>query len=103
MAQKNKFKVLLHFFRNKFVIASLFIFLWMLFFDQNSIIDRVSLYRSIRNMKQERENLINEINRNKEIINKLESGSDNLEKFAREEYMMIKPDEDLFIIIYETK
>ena len=101
MANKQKIEVVLRIVRDKFVIATLIVLVWMLFFDQNSIIDRVSLMRGIKNMEQEKENLISEINRNKENIDELQGGSQNLEKFAREEYLMKKPDEDLFIIIYE--
>jgi len=73
----------------------------MLFFDQNSIIDRISLARNIKTLKQEKERLVNEISRNRESINELQSSPENLEKFAREEYFMKKRDEDIFIIIKE--
>ena len=101
MEGKRNFKVLLRLIRNKFVFTTLIVIVWMIFFDQNSIIDRVSLTRGIRNLKQEKEHLISEINKNKEKINELQSGSENVEKFAREEYLMKKTDEDLYIIIYE--
>lgn len=34
-----------------------------------------------------------------ENMEELKSNSEKLEKFAREEYMMKKPEEDLFIIV----
>jgi cell division protein FtsB len=74
---------------------------WVLFFDQNSFIDRVSLFRNIKTLEQEKERLVNEIDKNRENINELQSSNENLEKFAREVYFMKKPDEDLFIIIHE--
>jgi len=98
---KQKFKIILRLLRNKYVLTIVIFFVWMLFFDQNSLVDRVSLFKGIKEMKNERERLINEINNTRENIYELQSSSENLEKFAREEYLMKKPHEDIFIIISE--
>ena len=73
----------------------------MLFIDQTSLIDRFSLVKNIKSLKQEKVILQNEIRKNQEMIDILHSDLENLEKFAREEYLMKKPDEDIFLIIYE--
>ena len=99
MPKSQKFKVFLPIIRNKFVLTTLIFIVWLLFFDQNSIISRVTLAKNIRELKQQKEYLQKEISENRENINELQSSTDNLEKFAREEYMMKKADEDLFIVI----
>jgi len=45
---------------------------------------------------------LDEIKENKEKLNELMSSPANLEKFAREKYLMKKDDEDVFVIEYNT-
>ena len=101
MKKSQKFKSFIPIIRNKFVITTLVFIVWMLFFDQNNIISRASLASGIRELKQQKEHLQKEISENQENINELQSSIENLEKFAREEYMMKKSDEDIFIVIEE--
>jgi cell division protein FtsB len=101
MDLKQKFKIFRPLIRNKYVITILVFIVWMLFIDQTSFIDRFSLVKNIKLMEVERERLQNEIKSNRETIKELQSISENLEKFAREEYLMKKPDENIFIVIYE--
>ena len=99
MPKSQKFKILLPIIRNKFVLTALIFIVWLFFFDQNSILSRLSLAKNIRELKQQKEYLQKEISQNRENINELQSNAENLEKFAREEYMMKKADEDLFIVV----
>ncbi|MDR2929003.1 MAG: septum formation initiator family protein [Cytophagaceae bacterium] len=101
MSWKQNIKVAMPVLRNKYAITIIGFAVWMLFVDQNSFIDRVNLINNIRNLKRQKENVIAEIISNRDNINELESSPDNLEKFAREEYLMKKPDEDLFIVVEE--
>jgi len=98
---KQKFKVFSPLIRNKYVVTTLFFLIWVLFFDQTSLIDRFSLLRNIKTLEKERESLKKEIQKNRDMINDLQTNTEKLEKFAREEYLMKKPDEDIFILIYE--
>ena len=98
---KQRFKIFNPLIRNKYIVTTLCFLIWMLFFDQTSFIDRFSLFKNIKTLEKERENLKKEIQKNKDMINELQSNTENLEKFAREEYLMKKPDEDIFILIYE--
>ena len=99
MSKSQKFKVLFPIIRNKFVLTTLIFIVWLFFFDQNSILSRLTLAKNIRELKQQKEYLQEDISQNRENINELQSSSENLEKFAREEYMMKKADEDIFIVI----
>jgi cell division protein FtsB len=87
--------------RNKYVITTVVFIVWMLFIDQTSFIDRFTLRKNIKTMKSEQERLHDEIIRNREMLNDLQNITEHLEKFAREEYLMKKPDEDLYMVIYE--
>ena len=44
-----------------------------------------------------------EIANNKESLNELMSSMDNLEKFAREKYLMKRDNEDIFVFVEEVK
>lgn len=101
MVLNPKLKKIIERLNNKFVIASIIFLLWILFFDQNNLLNRCSDVRNLRDMKAQKEyyakKITNDIQRTKE----LETDDDNLEKFAREQYLMKKPNEDVFVIVEE--
>ena len=66
---------------NKYLLILSVFIVWMVFFDENSIL----MHREF----------------DKEIIKKLKN-KEELEKFAREEYNMKKDNEDIYIIEYDT-
>ncbi|MBK9732258.1 MAG: septum formation initiator family protein [Chitinophagaceae bacterium] len=88
---------------NKYLIVSIAFLSWMLFFDNNDIASQVQLRMKLseyRNKKEYYEQKIADVkNEKKELLTNQES----LEKFAREQYMMKKDDEDLFVIVPEKK
>jgi cell division protein FtsB len=89
------FKVL----RNKYVIASLLFLTWIIFFDENSIISHQKNKRRLYELKQQEEYYRTRIEADKEKLEDLKAGEEKLEKFAREQYYMSKPDEDVFIVV----
>jgi len=84
--------------RNKYLLTLVVFFLWMLLFDSNSWIDGVRQIRNIIKLKKEREYYIEKIEVDRNRLKELRTNNENLEKFAREQYLMKKPDEDIFII-----
>ena len=50
-------------------------------------------------MKQEREYYLKKIEEDRNKLDELRTDNDNLEKFAREQYLMKRKDEDLYIIL----
>ena len=71
----------------------------MLFFDQSNIINRVRLSNQIGNMEEQKELYKQTIIDNRELIEELRGSRDNLEKFAREQFLMKRADEEIFIIV----
>ena len=88
--------------KNKKVLISLIIllafFVYMLFFDTFNIIDRVKNTQKIHQLEKEIEYYNNLIENDKQRIHELQSDDRNLEKFAREQFLMKKENEDIFII-----
>jgi cell division protein DivIC len=87
------------FLRNKFVLTSVVFVLWMTFFDQNNLLERRKSTREFRQLSEEKAYYLKKIEEDRKRIRELKTNNDNLEKFAREQYLMKKDNEDIFIIV----
>ena len=81
------------------LILTVFV-VWMIFFDTNSLLIHMELKKEINKLEKQKEFLKDEIEKDKEIIDRL-SDPEELEKFAREQYYLKKKDEEIYIIEYE--
>jgi cell division protein FtsB len=68
------------------------------FLGDSTILDRISYNGQINKLAEEIEFYTSEKEKNLEKLNAIQSDVENLEKFAREQYLMTKQDEELFII-----
>ncbi len=82
----------------KYLITLIFFGIWMLFFDKNDVFTQISLSNTANDLIQEKEMYIGEIEKTKQDIKWVDSNS---EKFARENYYLSKPQEDVFIFVEE--
>ena len=87
----------------KFYLLALFAFVWMLIFDSNNFIDLIQLNYEIKDLKSKKEYYTDEINKANLMYVELFTNNKNLEKFAREKYLMKKDNEDIFIIREKSK
>jgi cell division protein FtsB len=87
--------------RNKYLLVTVVFFVWITFFDSNSLIKCSRVVSSISSQEQEKRYYKDEIKSIEEKLNELSSNRDSLEKFAREQYKFHKDDEDIYIIIKE--
>jgi cell division protein FtsB len=76
---------------------------WMTVFDSNNFIELVKLRREVSDLQEKRDYYKSEIINVQKEEQELFSNNRNLEKFAREKYLMKKDNEDLFIIVEEEK
>ncbi len=74
---------------------------WVLFFDQESILVQSKLNKEIRNLEQQKKFYLEEIDKNKASLNILTNDTASLEKYARETYFMKKDNEDIFVVVEE--
>ena len=84
----------------KYVIITFAFIIWMTFLDTNSFQIHNELNNEIDMLENKKKALIEETEKDKELINKL-SDIDSLEHFARENYNLKKENEQIFIIEYE--
>ena len=86
------------FFRNYYVILPLLLLVWMLFFDSNNLIGFYTLKSKISDLEDQKEYYEEKIVEVRKTKEELLSDPDKLEKFARENYLMKKEGEDLYVI-----
>lgn len=89
--------------KNKYLVTSLALLVWLLFFDKNDILSQVELTQKLNSLQEERNYYAREIERSKRDMMELKTNPKNLEKFAREKYLMKRANEDIFVIVEEGK
>ena len=61
--------------------------------------ERARLAGNLKDLQREKEYYIEQIERDSARLQQLTTGTEALEKFAREQYYMKKPNEDIFIVV----
>ena len=85
--------------KNKYILTILVFLVWIVLLDPNNLISRVREIRNRNRLEQEKEYYMGRIEEDRRKLNELRTSNENLEKYAREQYRMKRPDEDLFIIV----
>lgn len=85
-------------FKNKYFITLTFFVVYVLIFSQNNLIERLSYMRELQHLKTQKEYYENQIIENNEKLHLLKTNNRNLEKFAREQYLMKKENEDVYVV-----
>jgi len=86
-------------FRNKYILTIIIFIIWLTLFDSNNLITRYKDLRELYKLKKDKEYFTDRIETDRKKLHELKTDNENLEKFAREQYRMKKPDEDLYIIL----
>lgn len=87
--------------KNKYFIALILFLAWIVFFDENSFVSHAENKQRLDELNKQKEYYLDRIEDDNQKLEDLNAGKQELEKFAREQYYMSKPDEDLFIVIEE--
>ena len=95
-------KKILSFFVNKYFLTTLAFVVWLVFFDSNSFVERNKLQEKLDLLNLEKRFYLDEIKRDSTLAKQLISDSSQLEKFARERYLMKKDKEDVYLVIDTT-
>lgn len=70
----------------------------MLFFDGNDFISQYRLTAKKNNLEEEKEYYLRQIEKVKKEREEIFGSDELIEKYARERYLMKKPNEDIYII-----
>jgi cell division protein DivIC len=89
--------------RNKYVLTISVFTIWMLFFDQNNVVDQLKMSIEINQLEDDRAYYLEQIEKDSTRLHELTTDRENLEKYAREQFLMKKPNEDVFVVIEEKE
>jgi len=98
MGYKESFSFFLPLLRNRYSLSLIVFFVWLIFFDSNNLIERTIHLKKQHQLEKDKIFYEEKIKEDNAKLEELESNPANLEKFAREQYLMKKDNEDIFII-----
>jgi len=90
---KHRYKV------NKYQITIVIFLVVTFFIGDNTFLDGIRYEMKIKSLRRDVESLKAENEKKLQQLNVLQFDKDGLEKFAREQFLMTKADEDLFLIV----
>jgi len=96
---KSLFLKLPTFFRNIFFLTGFIFAIWMLFFDENNLLVQYNRRHELIALQRKKGFYKHEITKVEKQYQELTTNSESQEKFARENYMMKKDNEDVFVIV----
>ena len=95
LISKKLFKTL----ANKYLIAFMVFSVWMIFIDDNNLFFLRKNVNKLKEYRVEKAYFLEKIRKDSIHLQEMKANAKNLEKFAREEFLMKKKDEDIFLII----
>lgn len=97
--RKEHWDKLVPYLKSKFFMVGALFFVWMLFFDRNDLISQFKLKQQLRNLEKEKAYYEAKSIELEQDSKDLFEDPKKLETFAREEYLMKKDNEDVFVIV----
>lgn len=85
--------------KNKYAIAIIVFLGWVFFFDQNNQVEQMKNLSVLHQLERDKQYYADKIKEDSTRLNQLRTNPENLERFAREQYLMKKKNEDIFIIV----
>ncbi|CAA7386873.1 FtsB family cell division protein [Chryseobacterium fistulae] len=87
---------------NKYTVTICLFLVWMVFFDKTSFLVIHELNGEISKYEDQLEYYKAEYEKNDRFYKKLMNNKSEKEKYARENYFMKKPDEEIFILVVDS-
>jgi cell division protein DivIC len=85
-------------FKNKYLIASTCFVVWMLFFDHNNLFLHLQYRNELNDLKKSKQYYKEQISKTREEVELLKTDPKWMEKVAREQYLMKRDNEDVYVI-----
>ncbi|MCS3870039.1 cell division protein FtsB [Chryseobacterium ginsenosidimutans] len=95
-------KVIQTYVLNKYTITICMFLIWMIFFDKTSFLVINELNGEISKYEEQLQYYKTEYEKNDTFYKKLMNSKSEKEKYARENYFMKKPDEEIFILVVDS-
>lgn len=102
MKAKELASTILNVFYVKYLLALALFAVWILFFDENNLMQHQQNRKELALLEEQVDFYKRKIDADKRKLYELQTNDANLEKFAREQFLMKKIDEDVFVIVEEN-
>lgn len=89
---------IIRFFRNKYLLATIAFVVWMLFFDHSNFFLHLDYRSSLRELNQSKHYYQQQIDKTRTEVERMKTNPRWMEKVAREQYLMKKDNEDIYLI-----
>ncbi|MFN8276366.1 MAG: septum formation initiator family protein [Chitinophagales bacterium] len=86
-------------FRNIFFLTAVLFAVWMLFFDENNLLNQWQRRKELHELQGKRDFYKKQIQQVNQQYEEITTNRETQEKFAREQYRMKKDSEDVFVIV----
>jgi cell division protein FtsB len=96
-------KKILPYIKNKYLLTVIGLGVWVIFFDKNDLSTQLELREKVNLLQKEKDYFTHEIDLINTQVKELTTNPVALEKFAREEYLMKRDNEDIFVIVEQVK
>ncbi len=87
---------------NKYLVVFVVFAIWIVFFDENNLMKHRQNLQELAQLEAQLDFYKKKIEADKRKLHELQTNDENLEKFAREQFLMKKADEDIFVIVEEN-
>lgn len=84
-------------------LATIFLLLWLFFFSPNTLRNQYLAKKELQELMKTKAFYEKEIQKDRATIEKLKTDLEYAEKYGREEYLMKKQNEDIFLFVEEEK
>jgi cell division protein DivIC len=82
-----------------YVLTGLLMFIWIVFFDEANIFSQFKLWRKLSSVRNQKEYYTEEITKVEKERKEVMGNTKAMEQFAREKYLMKKPNETVFVLV----
>lgn len=89
---------LLHTLKNKYLIATVAFVVWMVFFDHNNLLLHLQYRNELNELSKSKKYYQEQIDKTKKEVEQMHSNPQWMEKVAREQYLMKRDNEDVYLI-----
>jgi cell division protein FtsB len=89
---------LLKTFKNKYLIVTIAFLVWMIFFDHNNLILHFQYRNELNDLNKSKKYYQEQIDKTKKEVELMKSNPKWMEKVAREQYLMKRDNEDVYLI-----
>ncbi len=96
-------KKFIPFLKNKYLLTIVGLTVWVLFFDKNDLSTQIEFHKEIKQLEEERNYYAKENAEITRYLKELTTNPKTVEKFARENYLMKRDNEDIFVIVEEKE